>query len=135
MLVGGVQLAEHVPERYRDLRTFDNTGDSYIIDPRGEVIAGPAEGEMILTANGSLESVLAAKVACDVGGHYSRPDVLQLLVNGRPIEGVVEGVGPYPVPRLGVDISSESDLDGLVSPIHNEQQPPWEASKDLEEPI
>ncbi len=133
VLVGGVQLQEHVPERYRDLRTFDNTGDSYIIDPRGEVIAGPAEGEMILTANGSLESVLAAKAACDVGGHYSRPDVLQLLVNGRPIERLVENVGPYPVPRLGVDIPSDSDLNGPVSPIRNGQQPLGEASKDLEE--
>jgi hypothetical protein len=40
-------------------------------------------------AKGTLEAVYAAKVACDVGGHYSRPDLLQLHVNGRPIERII----------------------------------------------
>ena len=52
-----------------------------IIDPRGEIIAGPLEGEGILMAEGSLETVRAAKAACDIAGHYSRPDVFNLLVN------------------------------------------------------
>jgi len=91
VLAGGVRLSEHVPDRYRELTAFYHTGDSYIIDPRGEVIAGPASGETILTAKGSLEAVLAAKAACDVGGHYSRPDVFQLHINGRPLDRVVGG--------------------------------------------
>jgi predicted amidohydrolase len=90
ILAGGVRLEEHTPERYRELSMFEHTGDSYIIDPRGEVIAGPAKGETILTAVGSLEHVLAAKAANDLGGHYSRPDLLQLHVNGRPLD---RGVG------------------------------------------
>ena len=94
ILTSGIRLAEHVPERYRDLHTFDHTGESYIIDPRGEVVAGPAHGETILTAQGSLEAVFAAKVACDVGGHYSRPDVLQLLVNGRPAKEILNIASP-----------------------------------------
>lgn len=87
---GGVRMPEHVPERYAELCTRDHTGDSYIIDPRGEIIAGPAKGEAILVADGSMEAVMAAKVGVDIGGHYSRPDQLQLHVNGRPLQRVIE---------------------------------------------
>ena len=90
ILAAGLRALEDYPERYRELATFEYTGDSYIIDPRGEVIAGPARGETILTATGTLEAVYAAKVACDVGGHYSRPDLLQLLVNRQPQERLIE---------------------------------------------
>jgi nitrilase len=83
---GGLRVREHLPEGYRDLCRSDLTGDSYIIDPRGEIIAGPAKGEVVLTARGSLEAVYAAKVACDVGGHYSRPDIFQVHMNGQPLE-------------------------------------------------
>jgi len=133
VLVGGMQLPGDVPERYRDLRTFDNTGDSYIIDPRGEIIAGPAEGETILTAQGSLESVLAAKVACDVGGHYSRPDVLQLLVNGRPVERIAESAGPYSAHRPEKDVRADSTLDAPSSLIDNENQAAKKVTKDFQE--
>jgi predicted amidohydrolase len=88
--VGGMRLEEHTPEQYRDLVRYEHTGDSCIIDPRGEVIAGPAEGETILLAEGSRQMVLAAKAGCDVAGHYSRPDIFKLLVNRRPLERVGE---------------------------------------------
>ncbi len=89
ILVGGMRRPEDTPERYRELSFFYHSGDSYIIDPRGEVIAGPAVGETILTARGSLEAVLQAKAVCDIGGHYSRPDVLQLLLNQDPADRVI----------------------------------------------
>lgn len=119
----GVRLTGDTPERYRELSLFEHTGESYIIDPRGEVIAGPAQGETILTAQGSLEAVLAAKAACDVGGHYSRPDILRLHVAGRPLErasglgGVRAGAaagakGPAP---------AEEGLSLVEEPRHGEQ--------------
>ncbi len=89
ILAGGMLDAGDVPPEYRELASRYR-GDSYIIDPRGEVIAGPAKGEEILIAEGSLENVLAAKSAFDVGGHYSRPDIFSLRVNRKPYQRVVE---------------------------------------------
>ena len=66
------------------------TGDSYIIDPFGDVIAGPIEGEGILVAEASLDHVREAKAICDAAGHYSRPDILQLVVNRQPAARVIE---------------------------------------------
>ena len=78
---------EDIQEKHRPLATFTYTGDSAIIDPRGEIIAGPVSGEeRIITATVSLDLVRAAKSLVDVAGHYSRPDVFQLLVNGKPAQ-------------------------------------------------
>jgi nitrilase len=88
--VGGVRLLADTPDRYKELSTFEHTGDSYIIDPRGEIIAGPAQGETILIAEGSRQAVLAAKALCDIGGHYSRPDLLRLAVDRNPRARIAE---------------------------------------------
>ena len=91
--VGAILSPDRVPEAYRDVaRSYP--GESYIIDPTGEVIAGPAEGESILMADCSTEHVFAAKSLCDVAGHYSRPDVLQLRVYRTRHDGVAETQGP-----------------------------------------
>ncbi len=89
ILAAGLIVPEDLPEPYRGW-AYPNSGDSCIIDPRGEVIAGPVEGETILIAEGSTEHVRAAKAACDVAGHYSRPDIFQLRVNRSPHRRVVE---------------------------------------------
>jgi predicted amidohydrolase len=93
--VGGVRLQSDTPDRYKELSTFEHTGDSYIIDPRGEIIAGPAQGETILIAEGSRQTVLAAKAVSDIGGHYSRPDLLRLIVDRSPQPRIAErGIAP-----------------------------------------
>jgi len=87
--VGAILSPDHVSEAYEDL-TSNYPGESCIIDPRGEVIAGPAEGDSILMADCSMEHIFAAKSFCDVAGHYSRPDVFQLYVNRTLRSRVVE---------------------------------------------
>ncbi len=89
IVAGGVGRPEDIPERYRELAQ-NWGGDSYIVDPWGNVIAGPAEGETILLASGSLETIYTAKAVCDIAGHYSRPDILQLHVNREPPQRVIE---------------------------------------------
>jgi Predicted amidohydrolase len=94
---GGVRLNSDTPDRYKELSTFEHTGDSTIIDPRGEIIAGPAQGETILIAEGSMEAVRAAKALSDIGGHYSRPDLLRLIVDRSPQTRMAErGIAPDP---------------------------------------
>jgi nitrilase len=65
-------------------------GGSAIISPLGQVLAGPHfDGETILTATLDLNEIGRAKFDFDVAGHYSRPDVFQLVVNEAPMRAVV----------------------------------------------
>src|SRR5512146_2564165 len=64
-------------------------GGSAIISPLGKVLAGPDfDGETILTATLDLDDIGRGKFDFDVAGHYSRPDVFQLLVNESPQQAV-----------------------------------------------
>ena len=70
---------------FRDTVLYEHDGGSCIIDPRGEIIAGPVSGEeTILTATASLDLVRSVKAVVDIGGHYSRPDVFDFRVNYPP---------------------------------------------------
>ncbi len=71
-------------------------GNTVIVDPNGEILAGPArEEETILTAEVDLSAVRAAHRLFDPTGHYNRPDVFQLTVDTRP-RSAVTVVGPTP---------------------------------------
>lgn len=83
--VAGLRHADAIPEEFHELHTIDHSGDSYIIDPRGEVMAGPAVGEEILLAECDPIAIRGAKVACDVAGHYSRSDLFNFSVNRTPM--------------------------------------------------
>jgi nitrilase len=59
-----------------------NIGDSAIVNPEGEFIAGPLrKQEGILYAEIDPRMVQGPKWMLDVAGHYARPDVFQLTVN------------------------------------------------------
>jgi nitrilase len=66
---------------YPEGREWINTGNSCIINPNGEIIAGPIEAkEEIIYADVDLNLVTAAKRMFDVAGHYARPDVFEFKI-------------------------------------------------------
>ena len=70
---------------YSDDEKWVNPGDSLVVAPGGEIIAGPMHQEKgILYAEVDAEQARTAKRALDVSGHYSRPDIFQLQVNTKP---------------------------------------------------
>lgn len=93
-------------------------GGSAIVSPLGDVIAGPLYGEEgILYADLDLAEVVQARFDFDPVGHYARPDVLQLVVNERPLLPVdrissLELQKLHDPPDLSASDRSQSELDG-----------------------
>ena len=59
-------------------------GGSVIIDPQGNVLAGPFyHEEGLLTAEIETDEILRARYDLDVSGHYARPDIFKLTVDAR----------------------------------------------------
>lgn len=92
-LMQGRDFPDDFPEKsrlYPDEDEWVNPGDSIVIAPGGEIVAGPLRKEAgILYCDIDLEKVAIAKRALDVVGHYSRPDIFKLHVNTRsqsPVE-------------------------------------------------
>lgn len=85
---GIIERKSDIPDRYAFKQTYQpdidewvNVGDSAIVNPEGEFIAGPLrEQEGILYAEIDPVQMRAAKWDFDVAGHYARPDVFQLTV-------------------------------------------------------
>ena len=73
---------------YQNVGEWINLGDSAIINPAGEFIAGPLrEQEGILYAEVDPAQMCGPKWMLDVAGHYARPDVFELIVHtaARPM--------------------------------------------------
>jgi len=69
-----------------------NPGDSVIVNPRGEIVAGPSHArEEILYAEVDLDLITAAKRMLDVTGHYGRPDVFNLTINRQSNPMIQDG--------------------------------------------
>lgn len=95
----GLRLHAHVPEKYRSIAPFEHNGRSCIIDPRGEIIAGPLDGEGLLLARGDHAQIRRAKVACDAAGHYARADLFSFSVNQRVLFGQPTTAAPSGLPQ------------------------------------
>jgi nitrilase len=57
-------------------------GGSIIVNPQGQVLAGPVYGEeTVLAADLNMDEIAEGKYDFDATGHYSRPDLFSLRVN------------------------------------------------------
>jgi nitrilase len=76
-------------------------GASMIVDPLGNVLAGPhRDGPTMLVANLDLDEIPRAYLDFDAVGHYARGDLFTLEVNIRPTDVVRESLpGPLEVPE------------------------------------
>lgn len=80
-------LPDDFPDRdrlYPESEDWINPGDSVVIEPGGQILAGPLRNEQtILYADIDTDRVGIARRAFDVAGHYSRPDVFTLHVDNQ----------------------------------------------------
>ena len=87
------------PERYRELSTVEYPGDSYIIDPRGEV-GGESREAQFLIAEGSRDPCSNASPI--VGGHVHGP--------------IVPPAGHRPQPQAGGTLGGPGGIAGHATP-------------------
>lgn len=67
-----------------DPQTIISRGGSCIVDPFGEILAGPHfDAETILVAEIDRGQIARGKFDLDTVGHYARPDVFRLIVDER----------------------------------------------------
>src|SRR2546430_6626613 len=84
----GKDMPADFPQRARmfpNLEEWFNSGDSVVVAPNGEVVAGPLhEAHGILYADCDPARAAAAKRTLDVSGHYGRPDIFRLEEDDEP---------------------------------------------------
>jgi nitrilase len=92
-------------------------GNTMIVGPDGDVLAGPLEGEEgILYADIDAARARAARVQFDPVGHYGRADVFRLSVDARPRRSVsFTAEAPEPAGGSGSGELRHGDPGGGVS--------------------
>ncbi len=96
------EKAESVQPFYKGLGEWINGGDSAIVNPDGEVIAGPLHNEEgVLYAEVDPAQMSGPKWMLDVAGHYARPDVFELIVHTDARPMITSKAG-----ALGPDVST-----------------------------
>ena len=123
VMAGGLMREQDMPPDIRELTmTIDGKtrhlvtpcdGDSGIIGPDGEFLAGPVSNEeTILTATGNTGTVMFQKMVADHAGHYTRPDVFEFRVNWTPKR--VAEFGEY---AAGVQAVHGAIRDGAIGTV------------------
>ena len=75
---------------YPDTEEWINPGDSVVIAPGGQIVAGPLHQQKgLLYADIDPTAAISSRRALDVTGHYARPDIFTLQVDTKP-QGPVE---------------------------------------------
>jgi nitrilase len=96
---------DDIPDRYEFKAQYEeeqvwiNQGNSAIVNPDGDIIAGPAvKEETILYADIDVALLRGSKLWFDAAGHYARPDVFQLIVSteSRPMLHTQGGIASPP---------------------------------------
>jgi nitrilase len=89
---------DDIPDRYAFKEYYPangdwvNNGNSAIVGPDGEIIAGPvSQKEEILYAEIDPARQLGSRYWLDAAGHYARPDVFHFAVNRRANEMIMDG--------------------------------------------
>jgi hypothetical protein len=133
-MAGGLLREEDMPDDIRELKmklpqherhiVMPCDGDSAIIGPDGNYLAGPVlNEEVILTATGNTGTVMFQKMIADHAGHYTRPDVFEFKVNRRPKRTVTfeEREEDVRVIRRAIvegDVRSQTDLLGALDDLN-----------------
>jgi len=80
-------LPKELKKIYTTGKEWISTGNSCIINPKGEIIAGPLDAkEGLLYADINLQEIIAAKRRFDSVGHYARPDVFNFSINTAQLQ-------------------------------------------------
>jgi nitrilase len=84
---------DDIPEKFEFKKLYEagkewiNPGDSVIVNPKGELIAGPLnKAEGLIYAELDLSLISHSKWMLDVAGHYARPDVFNFSINRKPYQ-------------------------------------------------
>ena len=90
-------------------------GASMIVDPNGQILEGPIEGEQILIADLHPKAVHRAKTSADNGGHYSRRDIFNVTVDRSPRRSFSEHDGNSAVVGEQADWAEVSPAHAIAS--------------------
>ena len=122
VLSSGMALRKaDIPDRFAFKKKFYanapewiNVGESAIVNPQGDFVAGPLrEKEGLLFATLDPAAFHGSKWMLDVTGHYNRPDVFQLTVD-RTSRLLIKEAGE---PRVSIPaVQPPEMIDGLITP-------------------